>query len=126
MKKLFVLGAILISFIIGGNMAMAADNPFLTAIRDNIIKKAQQDWGNDYEMVKYTVKKQIDAFKNVCALAQKYKNDKDRLDIITRAIVQWSTKPFISLEKSLIDWEMVEYTAKNQLEAYDQLKKGVF
>ena len=96
----------------------------------NIIKYyAMQEWGNDHEMVVYQINNQSEALINLLVIFEpKHTN------ILYRALQEWSYPTFLkhtqqyfenevnAAEISLflnfhVDWEMVEYTYKNQVSA---------
>ena len=96
----------------------------------NIIKYyASQEWGSDHEMVVYQINNQAEALINLLVIFEpKHTN------ILYRSLQEWSYPTFLKhtqeyFEKEVnaaeislflnfhVDWEMVEYTYKNQVSA---------
>jgi len=85
-----------------------------TAIEYKLIKKyAEQRWDEDHEMIVYTINEQADALAEVVSIL---KSGGDKL-IMFKAWNNWEDSSIKVEGKSFVDFEMVLYTYKEQLEA---------
>lgn len=101
----------------------------------NIADNAKEKWGTDFEMQKYTITKQCEAFMefiNIRKSSGKYFTfpDKPFKDIMTDALNKWTgntNKDCSTIKGSAFyaclneDWEMVVHTMKKQMDAYLEL-----
>jgi len=72
------------------------------------------EWPKDYEMQKYCIEKQSEAFSIYTSLYKKYSSDHIIDNIMKRCVKEWA-----SLEGT--DWTMVVYCIKKQAKAYRDL-----
>jgi len=86
---------------------------------------AKNKWGTDWEMVQYEYNKQIEAGNEFLELYNKYdchknsetKNVSDECMILVQAFAKWSDEG-----TGWVEWDMVLYETKEQLEAYQNMK----
>lgn len=93
---------------------------------ETIKKYSENKWNDDYQMVIYTINKQADAFMDIGILME---DDNFDGKIWFNAIMKWADnpskferlfnddKPEEAFETIIIQWDMVLYTYKKQLEA---------
>lgn len=103
----------------------------ITAYEKTIKKHAVEKWGDDHQMVVYTINQQCEAFM---VLVQK--NDiGDNYEIFIKALMKWAIDGYYDYNYEYIqkpkkdglpllelhcDWQMVLYTYENQLSAKNQ------
>lgn len=85
--------------------------------------RAVSEWGNNHSMVIYTINKQCDAVYACDRLFYTYE------EIVMNAIAKWcdggipglqaffNDREQVNIYEAPVNWAMVEYTAKNQIEA---------
>ena len=93
---------------------------------ETIKRFSENKWDDDYQMVVYTINNQIDAFIEMGNLMN---GDKFDEVIWFKSLLKWSENPTkveeelldgkvqAALTSNIIQWDMVLYTYKNQLEA---------
>jgi hypothetical protein len=103
---------------------------------DAICKKAADQWPGDFEMQKFTIEKQCTAYYEYAELMNNNPVPKDIMQqITTPALKDWCENDWIGCVDNLIekgtdetyacwkaDWEMIVFTIKKQVEAYNALK----
>ena len=126
MKKLLLL--LLIAPVLGfgqlnSNAKLVKER--IPALYETIKKYSEREWGNDYEMIVYTINNQVDAFIEMGNLMSADNFDQN---IWFNSLLEWAENPS-KLEKELTDgdmnalntnviqWDMVLYNYKNQLKA---------
>ncbi|GAH43762.1 unnamed protein product, partial [marine sediment metagenome] len=91
-------------------------------------RHAQEEWGNDFQMVVYEINNQADALGE---LVEAFKSE--FTTIVLNAIISWSINGFESSKMALLkeltvfelsqlikmhcDWQMVKYEYDNQVKA---------
>ncbi|MCK9421135.1 MAG: hypothetical protein M0Q38_00900 [Bacteroidales bacterium] len=102
----------------------------------NIAKNAAKKWPGDFEMQKYTIDNQCKAFNEYLKLSKNHSVPDDvYLQCAMLAWDKWCDSDWVKCLKENkefgldtvdacwnADWEMVVYTIKNQIEAYNSLK----
>lgn len=86
---------------------------------------AYNKWGTDYEMVQYEYNKQVEAGDEFfvyysiynCGAAKEEKDVSDECMILIEAFAKWSNE-----RTGYVEWDMVVYEVKKQLESYNNLK----
>ena len=122
MKKLFVISILLLfavsAFAEGLNpeaTKLKMDNP---DVYGTIRTRAVMEWGTDHEMIVYVINKQSKSLFEVAALAPKL-NDVEFYTILS----DWcddDLNQYDAIFSAPIDWSMVEYVMKKQIEAKSQ------
>jgi hypothetical protein len=106
-----------------------------------IVSNAKLKWDADFEMQVYTIKKQCNALNEYLEIDHNSVSKEDWNAINFNALEKWSEHPDFTSALKLagseteptkkldivwsylnIDWEMVVYTIKKQIEAYNMLK----
>lgn len=77
-----------------------------TEIRDRVLSKARADWPTDFEMQKYTIEKQVEAYAELKGLRDRLGENEFAAPIFVFAENGWPD-----------DFEMELHTFKSQLEA---------
>lgn len=74
------------------------------------------EWQTDYQMIKYCIDQQYEAWGKVSARLSKYPEGSEERNIVSRCAAEWpgTTGGF--------DFTMVEYCSENQTKAYRELK----
>lgn len=127
MKKLLILLLFLPLF------SFSQLNSRAQAIKENsprlyetIKKYSENKWNDDYQMVIYTINKQVDALMDISILME---DDNFDGNIWFNSIMKWADNPSKferyfndgkleeAIESIIIQWDMVLYTYKKQLEA---------
>lgn len=86
---------------------------------------AKDKWGTDYSMVEYEYNRQVQAgeeffvYYNIynCGAAGEEKDISEECMILIEAFAKWSDEG-----TGYVEWDMVLYEVKKQLEAYNNLK----
>jgi hypothetical protein len=86
---------------------------------------AKEKWGTDYSMVEYEYNKQIEAGDEFfvyygiynCGQGGEEKDFSEECMILIQAFAKWSDEG-----TGFVQWDMVVYEVKKQLEAYNNLK----
>jgi len=112
MKKLFV-GILMVCLVMGMAIGASAD------IKD-IECACKEKWVNDYEMQVYCSKNQVKAARESMDMYNSFKEGSEERQILLRAMSKWKIK---SEKCNTFDWQMVLYTAKNQLKAYNLMNR---
>lgn len=81
-----------------------------------IKENCQVKWRSDYQMIKYCIDQQYEAWGKVSARLKKYSDDSEERKIINRCAGKWRGK------MGGFDFTMVEYCSDNQLKAYRSLQ----
>lgn len=91
--------------------SLKANHPDIyQAIRD----RAVREWDDDHDMVVYEINRQSTALYESSTLL------KSNPDITSRALFEWADSDILGVENVFIysiDWVMVVYTAKKQIES---------
>ena len=77
-------------------------------------KYAENKWNDDYEMIVYTINNQAEAMLEMVEL--KRESDYDE-GLMVAAFLKWKDKSIEIEGEYFVDYEMLVYTYKNQLEA---------
>ena len=116
MKNILTTLLLLMSF-----TAIAQLNSNAQQLKDNgsteykLIKKyAESEWGQDYKMIVYTINKQADALSEMITLSKREDYDKE---LLFAAFQEWSDSSITVGDSVFVDYSMMVYTYKNQLEA---------
>ena len=119
MKKLFTILALTVTFI-----ASAQLNSTAQIVKDRLpieyklIKKFAEDkWGQDFEMIVYTINEHADAMREFANITNAEGTD---LRLMRDAYKKWTDNSIIIEGKPFVDYPMVVYTYKKQLEAKNQ------
>ena len=86
---------------------------------------AKQKWGMDYEMIQYEYNRQVEAGNEFFVLYNKYgcgtyekeEDISEECMILITAFAEWSDEG-----TGYVQWDMVLYETKKQMEAYNNLK----
>jgi len=118
MKKLFFVAVLFIICL----------SSYSQSKTDSLIKVcAKEKWGSDYDMVKYEMDNQKEAYIEFFSIYnsfecsseenQNFETVSEECEICVNAFSKW--KDEIS---GCIDWEMVVYETKKQIDAYNYIK----
>lgn len=120
MKKI-----VLFLFFLLCNLTLFAQMQLNDVAKSKIKANAKNKWGSDWEMVKYEYDKQVEAGNEFFEIYNKYgcdinsetKNISDECLILIQAFAKWSDEG-----TGWVEWDMVLYETKEQLEAYQKMK----
>lgn len=105
-----VFGPILVLLLLSTNASSQDDYGAL--VKENCSAK----WQSDYEMIKYCIDEEYEAWDNVADLLAKYPEGTEERNIVARCAAKWPG------ERGGYDFRMVEYCSGNQLRAYRALR----
>jgi len=101
----------------------------------NIAKKAADKWPGDYEMQKYTIEKECNAYIEYIAIRTKTNSIPEDVlkQVCIAALDKWCNNDWKNCVNETTeidamhacwdaDWEMIVYTMKKQFDAYNSLK----
>ena len=111
LTTLLLLGAFTVNAQLNSNAQTLKD---ADSIEYRLLKKyAEQEWGEDYEMIVYTINEHADAMREVVDIMSEGGDNM----IMFSAFKKWSDNSIRVEGKSFVDYTMVLYTYKEQLEA---------
>ena len=118
MKKLtlITMGLLFTSLLFAGGLNANASElkENFTDIYEAVKTRAVGEWGDDHRMVVYEINKQSDAIIEAALLLKEYP------EITVSALYKWADGDISRTEDIYtfsVDWRMVVYTAKKQIEA---------
>lgn len=118
MKKIILLLGILL-------LSLTAFSQLNNEAKAKCKSYAKQKWGTDYSMVEYEYNRQVQAGDEFfvyygiynCGAAGEEKDISEECMILIEAFAKWSDEG-----TGYVEWDMVLYETKKQLDAYNNLK----
>lgn len=111
--RVFIL--VLISVVLWSFPVIAVEDMSVTnELTQQIKNRCEYKWPSDYEMREYCQNQQQKAWDRFTILYERYKNQSEILSIFKMCRDKWS-------DHHGIDFEMLNYCTKKQIEAYNRL-----
>lgn len=88
----------------------------------SIVQQANKEWQGDYSMISYKIKQQCKALYEFFNMEKPIKMTENTFSTIRlTALNEWGELELNSTRVAKVDWVMVLYETKNQIEAYFEI-----